>query len=194
MQAPVGGTRGAGTSLPSGRRGLVSVRLRRQRLGATMVRPCRVTRWFGILLHLRPKRGAMSSPNGIRTRVSTLRGWCPRPLDDGARHPFGPSQTIRSGEILVRVTPLVQGSKADADARTQTPRPENSSGSTGLGAHASGTTPHHANDEPGHTPEPHRSGARRGIWLGGEDSNPQLRDQNPLCCRLHHPRSGGFAG
>jgi hypothetical protein len=25
-----------------------------------------------------------SSPNGIRTRVSTLRGWCPRPLDDGA--------------------------------------------------------------------------------------------------------------
>ena len=24
------------------------------------------------------------SPNGIRTRVSTLRGWCPRPLDDGA--------------------------------------------------------------------------------------------------------------
>ena len=25
-----------------------------------------------------------SSPNGVRTRVSTLRGWCPRPLDDGA--------------------------------------------------------------------------------------------------------------
>ncbi len=24
------------------------------------------------------------SPNGIRTRVATLRGWCPRPLDDGA--------------------------------------------------------------------------------------------------------------
>jgi hypothetical protein len=24
------------------------------------------------------------SPNGIRTRVSTLRGWCPWPLDDGA--------------------------------------------------------------------------------------------------------------
>jgi hypothetical protein len=24
------------------------------------------------------------SPNGVRTRVSTLRGWCPRPLDDGA--------------------------------------------------------------------------------------------------------------
>ena len=22
-------------------------------------------------------------PNGIRTRVPTLKGWCPRPLDDG---------------------------------------------------------------------------------------------------------------
>ena len=28
--------------------------------------------------------GVVSSPNGVRTRVSTLRGWCPRPLDDGA--------------------------------------------------------------------------------------------------------------
>jgi hypothetical protein len=26
---------------------------------------------------------ALGSPNGVRTRVSTLRGWCPRPLDDG---------------------------------------------------------------------------------------------------------------
>jgi hypothetical protein len=33
-----------------------------------------------------PKRGPaqICSPNGIRTRVATLRGWCPRPLDDGA--------------------------------------------------------------------------------------------------------------
>ena len=23
------------------------------------------------------------TPNGIRTRAATLRGWCPRPLDDG---------------------------------------------------------------------------------------------------------------
>ena len=30
---------------------------------------------------------ARSSPNGVRTRVSTLRGWCPRPLDDGAEQP-----------------------------------------------------------------------------------------------------------
>ena len=28
----------------------------------------------------------LGSPNGIRTRVSTLRGWCPRPLDDGTGH------------------------------------------------------------------------------------------------------------
>src|SRR2546423_195685 len=28
--------------------------------------------------------GFCRSPNGIRTRVATLRGWCPRPLDDGA--------------------------------------------------------------------------------------------------------------
>ena len=35
-----------------------------------------------------PKSGSdlvlLGSPNGIRTRASTLRGWCPRPLDDGA--------------------------------------------------------------------------------------------------------------
>lgn len=26
--------------------------------------------------------------------------------------------------------------------------------------------------------------------LGGEDSNPQRLDQNQLCYRLHHPRTG----
>jgi hypothetical protein len=25
------------------------------------------------------------TPNGIRTRAATLKGWCPRPLDDGGR-------------------------------------------------------------------------------------------------------------
>src|SRR5690606_34551889 len=25
------------------------------------------------------------TPNGIRTRAATLRGWCPRPLDDGGQ-------------------------------------------------------------------------------------------------------------
>ncbi len=31
------------------------------------------------------RAASFGSPNGIRTRVSTLRGWCPRPLDDGAK-------------------------------------------------------------------------------------------------------------
>ena len=26
---------------------------------------------------------ACRTPNGIRTRAATLKGWCPRPLDDG---------------------------------------------------------------------------------------------------------------
>ena|SRR5664280_816561 len=26
------------------------------------------------------------TPNGIRTRAATLKGWCPRPLDDGGLH------------------------------------------------------------------------------------------------------------
>src|SRR5580704_18867612 len=30
----------------------------------------------------------LCSPNGIRTRVATLRGWCPWPLDDGAERRF----------------------------------------------------------------------------------------------------------
>ncbi len=44
-------------------------------------------RWIGpCALPVSPR-----SPNGVRTRVSTLRGWCPRPLDDGTvgRGPAG---------------------------------------------------------------------------------------------------------
>ena len=29
---------------------------------------------------------SLSTPNGIRTRAATLKGWCPRPLDDGGRN------------------------------------------------------------------------------------------------------------
>ncbi len=34
-----------------------------------------------------PQTGFSSTgtPNGIRTRAATLKGWCPRPLDDGGR-------------------------------------------------------------------------------------------------------------
>jgi hypothetical protein len=35
------------------------------------------------LRHAADLRVLACSPNGIRTRASTLRGWCPRPLDDG---------------------------------------------------------------------------------------------------------------
>ena len=34
----------------------------------------------------------ISTPNGIRTRAATLKGWCPRPLDDGGRA----SSTLRA--------------------------------------------------------------------------------------------------
>ena len=37
------------------------------------------------------------SPNGIRTRAATLRGWCPRPLDDGAKPHRGRSHVCSWG-------------------------------------------------------------------------------------------------
>ena len=33
----------------------------------------------------RAKTADFSSPYGIRTRAATLRGWCPRPLDERAK-------------------------------------------------------------------------------------------------------------
>src|SRR5438067_7710758 len=39
----------------------------------------------------------LGSPNGIRTRVSTLRGWCPRPLDDGAERSLSQTTPQHSG-------------------------------------------------------------------------------------------------
>ena len=29
------------------------------------------------------EKAYVGTPNGIRTRAATLKGWCPRPLDDG---------------------------------------------------------------------------------------------------------------
>src|ERR1700704_6576266 len=43
-----------------------------------------------IPFHKALTRTYSSSPNGIRTRAATLRGWCPRPLDDGAKHEIVP--------------------------------------------------------------------------------------------------------
>ena len=33
----------------------------------------------------------------------------------------------------------------------------------------------------------HRPAVASPLSLGGQDSNPYQRDQNPLCCQLHHP-------
>ena len=58
--------------------------------------------WASSLLSGRDRRssndipGQAGSPNGVRTRVSTLRGWCPGPLDDG---------TGRLGEFISGVRP-----------------------------------------------------------------------------------------
>ena len=32
------------------------------------------------------------------------------------------------------------------------------------------------------------------VRLGGQESNPYRRDQNPLCCRLHHPHRSVVSG
>ena len=55
------------------------------RCGQTADKPCQLPKPIPQLTR--------SSPNGIRTRVATLRGWCPRPLDDGAER--GESGTTR---------------------------------------------------------------------------------------------------
>ena len=38
-----------------------------------------------------------STPNGIRTRAATLKGWCPRPLDDGGLHCMSPGTSLVVG-------------------------------------------------------------------------------------------------
>ncbi len=38
-----------------------------------------------------------STPNGIRTRAATLKGWCPRPLDDGGLHCISPGDALVVG-------------------------------------------------------------------------------------------------
>ena len=43
----------------------------------------------------------LRTPNGIRTRVSALRGRCPRPLDDGGKFPAD----ARNAVVLCCVPP-----------------------------------------------------------------------------------------
>ena len=49
----------------------------------------------------------MCTPNGIRTRAATLKGWCPRPLDDG-----GFDSCVRATEHYQRVTVDQRGRSA----------------------------------------------------------------------------------
>src|SRR5262249_24388723 len=46
--------------------------------------PALSCRTFRIETISAPRRSARIDPDGIRTRVSNVKGWCPRPLDDGA--------------------------------------------------------------------------------------------------------------
>ncbi len=99
------------------------------------------------------------SPNGIRTRVSTLRGWCPRPLDDGAE----------------TVAHRVDGSAAYPRVK----RPRVPSGAEPAGARERGEP--NALRPPSdleivsisRSTRPRDLASEPWCWLGGEDSNPQ---------------------
>ena len=57
---------------------------RQVRSTAQRPRLCRFSEVFGSHRARGPvRRAAKRTPNGIRTRAATLRGWCPWPLDDG---------------------------------------------------------------------------------------------------------------
>lgn len=51
---------------------------------------------------------AIHDPNGTRTRVSTLKGWCPRPLDDGA-------VTLRSVSVSADVVKINSRERSPGD-------------------------------------------------------------------------------
>ena len=68
------------------------------------------------------------SPNGIRTRVFTLRGWCPRPLDDGAKHGQfrpGPDGRFHSQALAPRERPRARrtGAASFPGLASEPPRP-----------------------------------------------------------------------
>lgn len=51
----------------------------------------------------------LCTPNGIRTRAATLKGWCPRPLDDGGKD-F--EFVGRASEIYQHLTAVTPGASA----------------------------------------------------------------------------------
>src|SRR5690606_1694570 len=60
--------------------------------GPTLVEPAA---WSRCMPELRVAVTRIGVPTGIRTPVSTVKGWCPRPLDDGDEKPLS---VLYSGE------------------------------------------------------------------------------------------------
>ena len=71
--------------------------------------PNSVHRYFGTLTWR-----FLRSPNGVRTRASTLRGWCPRPLDDGAKQTQFSRPPARPGPPSPRTCTPGERSTSDA--------------------------------------------------------------------------------
>ena len=82
----------------------------------------------------------LSTPNGIRTRAATLKGWCPRPLDDGGLFVpcrawwsgcpdlnRGPLRPERSALTKLRYSPRQVSPQPDNPTRRGQPQPTASS-------------------------------------------------------------------
>ena len=78
----------------------------------------------------------LSTPNGIRTRAATLKGWCPRPLDDGGLFVpcrawwsgcpdlnRGPLRPERSALTKLRYSPRQVSPQPDNPTRRRQPQP-----------------------------------------------------------------------
>src|SRR4051812_25152847 len=81
-------------------------------------------------------RGQASTPNGIRTRVATLKGWCPRPLDDGGGRGEATVRLMRrmAGFALAAAGGYLAGTIPSADIASRLA----TGGSTDLRASGSG--------------------------------------------------------
>ena len=71
--------------------------------------------WSAGLFRLVTRGSASGTPNGIRTRAATLRGWCPRPLDDGGL------AVSAGGRLAGRSAPVRTGFRGAARTRLGAP-------------------------------------------------------------------------
>ena len=71
--------------------------------------------WSAGLFRLETRGFASGTPNGIRTRAATLRGWCPRPLDDGGL------AVSAGGRLAGRSAPVRTGFRGAARTRLGAP-------------------------------------------------------------------------